>query len=83
MMSEFITYYPKAIIVPRDETNPMWAPKQAVYVEQVDEGGGVFLEISQLDVFDREQKLRLTYEELEEVYAVVRRMLVINTPGVT
>ena len=81
MMSEFTTYYPKAIIVPRGETNPMWAPEHAVYVEQVDEGGGVFLEISQLDVHDREQKLRLTYAELEEVYAVVRRMNIINTPG--
>lgn len=82
MMSEFTVYYPKAIIVPRGETNPMWAPKQAVYIEQVDEGGGVFLEISQLDVHDNQQTLRLTYAELEEVYAVVRRMMVINTPGV-
>ena len=82
-MSEFTVYYPKAIIVPRDQTNPMWAPDGAIYVEQVDEGGGVFLEISQLDVFDREQKLRLTYEELEQVYATARRMHSINTPGVT
>jgi hypothetical protein len=80
-MSNFTVYYPKAIIVPQGETKPMWAPEGAIYVEQVDEGGGVFLEISQLDVFDREQKLRLTYQELEQVYVTARKMHSINTPS--
>jgi hypothetical protein len=75
---EYKVYWPKAIIVPKSEQNPMWAPEGATYVEQVDEGGGVFLEISQLDVFDREQKIRVTYTELEEICAVARRMQIVE-----
>lgn len=78
MNEEYKVYWPKAIVVAKDETNPMWAPEGATYIEQVDEGGGVFLEISQLDVHDREQKIRVTYAELEQVYAVARRMQIVE-----
>ena len=78
MKEEYKVYWPKAIIVPKSEQNPMWAPEGATYVEQVDEGGGVFLEISQLDVHDHEQKIRVTYTELEEICAVARRMQIVE-----
>lgn len=73
-MNQFKVYYPKAIIVAHDEPKPMWAPEGATYIEQVDEGGGVFLEISQLDDHNNEQKLRVTYEELAVIYKTALEM---------
>jgi hypothetical protein len=74
-MSRYISFYPKAVLVPKDTPSPHWAPEGATYVEIVDEGGGPFLEITQLDANDHEQKLRFDFEEFEALYALVSTLL--------
>lgn len=70
-MSKYVSLYPKAVLVPKDTASPHFAPEGATYVEIVDEGGGPFLEISQLDEHDREHKLRFDFEEFEALRIMV------------
>ena len=70
-MSKYMSFYPKAVLVPKGTPNPHFAPEGATYVEIVDEGGGPFLEISQLDANDQEQKLRFDFEEFEALRIMV------------
>lgn len=73
-MSKYVSFYPKAVLVPKDTPNPHFAPLGATYVEIVDEGGGPFLEITQLDANDQEQKLRFDFEEFEALRIMVNTM---------
>ena len=70
-MSKYMSFYPKAVLIPKDTPSPHFAPEGATYVEIVDEGGGPFLEITQLDAHDREQKLRFDFEEFEALRIMV------------
>lgn len=73
-MSEFKVYYPKAVLVPKSETSPHFAPEGATYAELEDDGGGAYLVISQLDVHDREHKLRFDFEEFYALVEVVKQL---------
>lgn len=74
-MSKYESFFPKAMLVPKGTPSPHWAPEGATYIEILDEGGGPFLELTQLDMQDCEQKLRFEFEEFEALYALVSTLL--------
>lgn len=74
-MNKYESFFPKAMLVPKDTPNPHWIPEGATYVEIIDEGGGPFLELTQLDMQDTEQKLRFEFEEFEALYDMVNTLL--------
>ena len=68
---KYTIIYNKAVVVPEDTTNPLFAPEHATYVELVDEGGGQFIELVQYDENHNEQKLRIEFDEFEHICEVI------------
>jgi hypothetical protein len=72
--TEFQVIYPKALVVKSGEQNPLFATTcEPIEIEVLDEGGGLFVELSQ-DSYTGQVKFRLDEQEVDIVFKTIKAL---------